>query len=96
MPDKEQVGPITLERCKAIKEEFESRVEELGRKLGIPEDREFIIAILQIDEIRILREQNEQLHAGHKNKDGRKFDPLQFFVGLANYVSKEIGAYLKK
>jgi hypothetical protein len=102
MPNIEEIGPKTLKRLKAIKDETAGKVEELGRLLGIPEDKDLLYEILMIDEIREMRAHNDRLHAAREDKDGHKFDPLRFGVSLFNQiaglcanVAKELGKFIQ-
>ena len=81
------MGPATLRRLKAIQDNFERKVEEAGRGLGIPEDRSTVIEILKIDrqeqweaETRKWREDLE------KRTREAEYDKWHFLRNIARFI----------
>lgn len=87
----DNTGPATLEHAKKIKSRLESRIEELGHKLGIPEDRQLLLAIAKIEEIERLEEKmmkfQSEMECWHRQEEefkNHQFNWRKFFKkGLA-------------
>ena len=95
------IGPVTMEKIKAIIERIDSvssmeAIEELGRRMGIPEEKQYLACrIVEIelqqrikDEIAEMRADNERLHQERAKKQKDGFHILTKIVSSINGILK--------
>lgn len=96
----DSTGPATLEQAKKIKERLERRIEELGHKLGIPEDRAMLLAIAKIEELQRLEERMENFqaemecwHMQEEELRNHQFNPVVFLRDICTNIIGNLDAH---
>ncbi|RPJ28016.1 MAG: hypothetical protein EHM33_05920 [Chloroflexi bacterium] len=82
-----KMGPATLQRLKAIRENLESKIEEAGRGLGIPEDKPMVMEILRIERQQQWEEENRQWRKELDEKNrAAVYDKWHFLRNIVRFI----------
>lgn len=84
------MGPKTLQRLRAIKDELDCRVEEVGKALGIPDDKPMILTVLQIERQEQWEAENRQWREDVLEREKSRFNPVKFILDVCSNITGDL------
>jgi hypothetical protein len=85
----DEVGPATMQRMKAIKSKLEKKVVQVGQALGIPDDPQLCIAIIQQDQMDRVEDKLSHIQEGQK-------EPFRLLRNIVRFIDGLLDRFLGK